>query len=296
MTAARATEDEDDDSMSRAIVARTGWATRRGGREGEEGGGRDEADASSADDDERRRRRLAAAAGEQRAIVPSVSGSGGLFRSLEGYFPRARVSSAALDEQKKKRDGSGFEENRTRGKEKEKAFDALSRKSKNGSGGQVSENEKTSSTFSLSRLGATTKRHFLPLSPLSLLLVSPLKQCRDKAPGTLPSGQSTPALEAAAGATAEAAGRGCVFSKKRRSRAPCRECWFGAAAPKETESDSSLHSLSARFNQLSFPFVHGSDDFFSSKTEERKRGPQRDELGKRKESFFAHSSPSLFSF
>lgn len=151
-------------------------------------------------------------------------------------------------------------------------------------------------SLSLSRLGATTKRHFLPLSPLSLLLVSPLKQCRDKAPGTLPSGQSTPALEAAAGATAEAAGRGCVFSKKRRSRAPCRECWFGAAAPKETESDSSLHSLSARFNQLSFPFVHGSDDFFSSKTEERKRGPQRDELGKRKESFFAHSSPSLFSF
>lgn len=60
------------------------------------------------------------------------------------------MSSAALDEQKKKRDGSGFEENRTRGKEKEKAFDALSRKSKNGSGGQVSENEQTSSTFSLS--------------------------------------------------------------------------------------------------------------------------------------------------
>lgn len=168
VTAARATEDEDDDSMSRAIVARTGWATRRGGREGEEGGGRDEADASSADDDERRRRRLAAAAGEQRAIVPSVSGSGGLFRSLEGYFPRARVSSAALDEQKKKRDGSGFEENRTRGKEKEKAFDALSRKSKNGSG-QVSENEKTSSTFSLSLSARRNDEEALPpsLSPFS---------------------------------------------------------------------------------------------------------------------------------
>ena len=79
VTAARATEEEED-SMIRASVAMTGWATRWRGREGGGGGG-GPGNASSADDaDERRPRQRPAAAVIERAI-------GGLFfsRSSRGF-------------------------------------------------------------------------------------------------------------------------------------------------------------------------------------------------------------------
>ena len=122
VTAARATEEEEDDSMSRASVAKTGWATRRGREGGERGGegrGAEDDDASSSTDDEhrRRRRRPAAAA----AVVERAIGGGLFFRSS------SRVCFLVLKKMSRRRSVEGsFEEPRERprwlekGKEEEK--------------------------------------------------------------------------------------------------------------------------------------------------------------------------------
>lgn len=80
VTAARDT-DGTDESMSRASVARTGWATRPGRCRGGQGDDEDDdAEASSTDKPQRRRRRRSAAG--ERAIVRLVS-----FCAPEERFP-----------------------------------------------------------------------------------------------------------------------------------------------------------------------------------------------------------------